>query len=129
MFIGSQTTSDALDAMDEANRLGHDLVCAPFVPAEFLSILRAAVTRGQLEQRFADRIFELFLGLPFRHLENSPVVIQRGWWLASHINSGDVFDSMGLAAAESADAEFWTSDARFANAVASAKLPGVRFIR
>lgn len=115
--------------MDEANRLGHELLCAPFVPGEFLSILRAAVTRGQLQPVFANRIYELFAALPVRHLSNSSDIIQRGWWLASHINSGDAFDAMGLAAAEEAGAEFWTSDGRFANAVSSAKLAGVRYIR
>jgi len=60
-------------AMDEMDRPGHELIAAPLVPGEFMSLLRRAVTTSSLQAPEANAIFECEMSrrLPMRHVPNS----------------------------------------------------------
>ncbi len=94
---------------------------------EFGSLVRKAVTRRELALECANAIVQDAIDL----LEPSvwfPETFFRAYELASRLNQSDIFDAAGYATAETLDAEFWTSDRRFANAAAHAGLQHVRFI-
>jgi hypothetical protein len=55
-------------------------------------------------------------------------VAARAMQVATRLGQSDTFDSTGYAIAERLGAESWVSDRRFANAAATAQLPGIRFI-
>ncbi len=63
-----------------------------------------------------------------RRVEPSDAVLARAWSFAGQLGQSDVFDSLGYAIAEEIGAEFWTSDLRFSNAAAHARLSSIRYI-
>lgn len=114
--------------VERAIRDGDQFAMPESLFVEFLSVLRKQVTRGRLSSDEANIIRDELLAIPVVVLPTGAATLRRAWELAVDLNQSDVFDALGYAAAEAYDAEFWTSDARFANAAQGAGLPRLRHV-
>jgi predicted nucleic acid-binding protein len=103
-------------------------VLAPSVLVEFYSLLRKLVVRGRLEAQDAADIAAALLLIPTIQAESTGADAIEGFRLAARLGQSDTFDATGYVVARRHGTEFWVSDRRFANAAATARLPGVRFI-
>jgi predicted nucleic acid-binding protein len=124
--IPSQATPDAIALLRELRN--GDLGASPGTHLEFTSFLRKLVTQRRVTREAGQRMLDAFLELEIEPLPFGPTELREAWDVATQLNQGDVFDSMGYVLARSLDAEFVTCDRRFANAAGAQGLEGVRFV-
>lgn len=127
-LLTTQLTPQAAAALAEASAAGDVFIASDALPAEFLSLLRKAVTRRDLPPALAEAVRDWFDRLDVVRVEVSAAVLARAWELAVRLNLSDVFDALGYAVAESEGGQFWTSDLRFVNAAEPLGLAGIRYI-
>ncbi len=94
---------------------------------EIASLIRKQINRGNMTANEGrDLLDDIIDALePAAWL---PELLLPAYELASRLNQSDIFDALGYTTAEALDAEFWTSDRRFANAARQAALGNIRFI-
>ena len=123
-----QATDAAIDAVASISRGGHIAITIGEFLAEFDSLLRKLVTVRRATLAEANEVRDRAMSIHEVVVPVGSVVRQRAWELAARLGQSDVFDALGYAAAEAYDAEFWTSDGRFANAAQGAALSRLRHV-
>ncbi len=127
-LVPSQQSGAVIAAFETAS---FDAEYEWFVPSsvflEFPSILRKFTNQRRIDAAEANDLLMIVQDLPGRRYGTTPELVQRAWDIATRAQQSDIFDSFGLAVAEEVDAEFWTSDLRFANATANFAADRVKY--
>jgi predicted nucleic acid-binding protein len=97
---------------------GVEIVAPPLLAFEGTSVIRNKMHRGLVPPEEAELMFKAFHLLGVRLLYPDGLH-QKAWELAKRFNRPQAYDSHYLALAEILGLEFWTSDERLYNIVAS----------
>ncbi|MGE5560591.1 MAG: type II toxin-antitoxin system VapC family toxin [Chloroflexota bacterium] len=105
---------------------GEDMIAPTFIVAEVASALRKKVRRRELTHAESLEAMAAFGLLEIRTVPEHDIAC-RALELSAELNQSTAYDTIYLALAEHEQCEYWTADARFANAV-SPKYPFIRLL-
>lgn len=116
LVVDERDSDTARERWREWARSGCQPVAPPLFVFETVSALRRMVVRGALDETAAVAARDRLLAMPIR-LPARTGMVQRAWELARSHDRPQAYDCFYLALAELLDADLWTADLRFFNAV------------
>lgn len=120
MLLPEPTTDLALETWAAWLADERLLLVPPHFAPEVVSAVRRAVVRGRISLEDEDRALSSFLAERLSEVHVVAVesfVWERAVGLARELGRGGVYDTLYLAVAEDAGAEFWTADGNLARAL------------
>jgi predicted nucleic acid-binding protein len=123
---GETHRAAARKLLSESIRAGIELIAPPIFPAEVDSVIRRRVHDGLLEAAKGKAAQALLDQAPIQ-IRTHPELRRRAREIAERFNQRMVYDATYAALAELCDAEFWTADKVFHDAVYR-ELKFVRFL-
>ena len=114
---------EAIALMDEADRVGIELIAPDFAYAEIASTLRTMVYKGVLSAENGAIAIGLLKRLNVKRYDVRDLY-EDAWRIAERFNLGGLYDAYYLALAELQDCTFWTADERLLNST-----PGLSYTR
>ena len=126
LYVYEDLREEAIALMDEADRLGIELIAPDFVHAETASTIRTTVYRGVLSAENGAIAIGLLKRLDIKRYDVRDLY-DDAWRIAEKFNLGSLYDAYYLALAELRCCEFWTADQRLLNSTPG--LPYTRSIR